>query len=169
MLAARGGAGRTPEHRDALAGAGARTGCAPADVPQEWSLAFAARLAGGGAADEALSVLERVREQGPPSYELAFNLAGVHLLRGDPARALAGDDAAISLRNPIRCEALRQAAALAERQGELERSLSYWIRAKKLAPDDPEILLGFGRICLKMDLLDDAEPALTQRRRVEAG
>ena len=39
------------------------------------------------------------------------------------------------------------------------------MRAKKIAPDDPEILLGFGRVCLKMDLLDDAEPALTQGRQ----
>ena len=102
-----------------------------------------------------------MREQGSPSYELAFNLAGVHLLRGDAARALDAYDAAISLK-PESMDALRQAATLAERQGELERSLSYWIRAKKLAPDDPEILLGFGRICLKMDLLDDAEPALRE-------
>ena len=58
--------------------------------------------------------------------------------------------------------ALRQAAGIAEQQGELERSLSYWIRAQKLAADDPEVLLGFGRVCLKMDLLEDAEPALTE-------
>ena len=51
---------------------------------------------------------------------------------------------------------------IAERLNELERSLSYWIRAKKLQPEDPEILLGFGRVCLRMDLLDDAEPALTR-------
>ena len=108
-------------NRDALAGL-ADDWLRLADVPQEWSLAFAARLAGGGAADEALAVLERVREQGSPSYELAFNLAGVHLLRGDPARALDAYDAAISLK-PESMDALRQAAALAERQGELERSL----------------------------------------------
>jgi tetratricopeptide (TPR) repeat protein len=132
-----------------------------ANVPQEWSLAFATRLAAGGAADEALAVLDRVREQGTPSYELAFNLAGVHLMRGDPVRALAAYDAAISLQ-PDSIAALRQAGALAERQGELERSLSYWIRAKKIAPDDPEVLLAFGRVCLKMDLLDDAEPALSK-------
>lgn len=61
--------------------------------------------------------------------------------------------------------ALRQAAVIAERRGELERSLSYWIRAKKLAPEDPAVLLGFGRVCLKMDLLDDAEPALANAAR----
>jgi tetratricopeptide (TPR) repeat protein len=131
------------------------------NVPQEWSLAFATRLAAGGAPDEAFAVLDRVREQGTPTYELAFNLAGVHLMRGDSARALAAYDAAISLQ-PDSIAALRQAGALAERHGELERSLSYWIRAKKIAPDDADVLLAFGRVCLKMDLLDDAEPALSR-------
>ena len=36
------------------------------------------------------------------------------------------------------------------------------MRAKKVDPEDPEILLGFGRVCLRMDLLDDAEPALVK-------
>ena len=58
---------------------------------------------------------------------------------------------------------------VAERQGELERSLSYWVRAKKLAADDPEILLGFGRVCLKMDLLEDAEAALFRAADMKPG
>ena len=67
-----------------------------------------------------------------------------------------------SLRIQTSVPALVQAAGIAEQQGELERSLSYWIRAKKIEPDNPEVLFGFGRVCLKMDLLDDAEPALTK-------
>ena len=43
--------------------------------------------------------------------------------------------------------ALRLAAGEAERNGELERSLCTGCSAKKLAPDDPGILLGFGRVC----------------------
>ena len=100
---------------------------------------------------------------GPPSYELAFALGGAHLVKGDPAGRSRPTTRPLRLK-PDSLAALRQAAAVAERQGELERSLSYWMRAKKIAPDDPEILLGFGRVCLKMDLLDDAEPALTQGR-----
>ncbi len=96
-----------------------------------------------------------------PSYELAFNLAGAYLLKNDPARALEHYDAALALK-PDSVPALRQAAAVAEQRGELERSLSYWMRAKKVDPEDPEILLGFGRVCLRMDLLDDAEPALVK-------
>ena len=85
----------------------------------------------------------------------------MYLLKNDRVAALESYDQALVL-NPTSVPALRQAAGIAEQQGELERSLSYWIRAKKIEPDNPEILFGFGRVCLKMDLLDDAEPALTK-------
>ena len=130
------------------------------------SIAFALQLADGGLAGEALAVLKHARAAGPPSYELAFNLGSAYLLNDEPASALDAYDEALVV-SPDALPALRQAAAVAERQGELERSLSYWIRARKLAPDDPEILLGFGRVCLKMDLLDDAEPALEKAARLE--
>ncbi len=119
------------------------------------------RLATEGDAPAAIELLERARDGGPPSYELAFNLAGAYLLNNDPTRALEHYDAALALK-PDSVPALRQAAAVAEQGGELERSLSYWMRAKKVDPENPEILLGFGRVCLRMDLLDDAEPALVK-------
>jgi tetratricopeptide (TPR) repeat protein len=130
------------------------------EIPQSWSIKFALLFADEGVAAGAIAVLERAQKVGPAVYELAFNLGGAHLLNNDPARALEAYDAALALRSDS-LPALRQAAAIAERQGALERSLSYWIRARKIEPDDPEILLGFGRVCLKMDRLDDAEPALT--------
>jgi tetratricopeptide (TPR) repeat protein len=130
------------------------------DVPQEWSVRFALLLANEGVVSEAIDILERAKQISPPSYELAFNLGSAYLLKGDSARALEAYDVALGL-EPGSIAALRQAAATAERQNELERSLSYWIRAKKILPNDPEVLLGFGRVCLKMDLLDDAEVALT--------
>jgi protein O-GlcNAc transferase len=123
------------------------------------SIAFGVLLATEGRATEAIDILERAGRTGAPSFELAFNLAGAYLLNNDPTRALEAYDRALALK-PDSLPALRQAATIAERQGELERSLSYWIRAKKVQPDDPEILLGFGRVCLRMDLLEDAEPAL---------
>ena len=130
-----------------------------------WSMKFALLLANGGVVAEPIEILEGAKQAGPPSYELAFNLAGVYLLKKDMARALEYYDEALSV-HPDAVPALRQAAGIAEQQGELERSLSYWLRAKKIAPNNPEILLGFGRVCLKMDLLDDAEPALTQAVRM---
>ncbi len=144
---------------------------------QAWSIKVALLLVNAHAIPEAISVLEQARTLGPPTYELAFNLGGAYLLQNDLAHALDAYDLALSLR-PGAGEgskaddtdagvmpALQQAAVIAERRGELERSLSYWIRAKKLAPEDPAVLLGFGRVCLKMDLLDDAEPALANAAR----
>jgi tetratricopeptide (TPR) repeat protein len=131
------------------------------DVPPAWSVSFAETLVKGGLVAEGIDVLERAGKAAPSSYELAFALGGAYLVKRDPARALEAYDRALAVK-PDALAALRQAAAVAERQGELERSLSYWMRAKKLAADDPQVLLGFGRVCLKLDLLDDAEPALTQ-------
>jgi tetratricopeptide (TPR) repeat protein len=129
-------------------------------VPHAWSVRFAQLLAEGGLVAEAIGILERAAQTGL-SYEVAFALGAAYLVSDDPGRALDAYDQALSL-TPGSLPALRQAAAIAERQGELERSLSYWMRARKIEPDDPEILLGFGRVCLKMDLLEDAEPALTR-------
>jgi tetratricopeptide (TPR) repeat protein len=138
------------------------------DVPPAWAVSFAELLVKGGLVAEGIDVLERARKDEPSSYELAFALGGALLVKGDLARALEAYDLALGVK-PASVTALRQAAAAAERQGELERSLSYWMRAKKLAADDPEILLGFGRVCLKMDLLDDAEPALVRAADMKPG
>ena len=132
-----------------------------ADVPQQWSVFFALVLIQGGAVQEGIDVLEHAKRTAPASYELAFDLGSAYLVNRDLTRALAAYDEALIVR-PDAEQALEQAAATAEQQNELERSLSYWMRLKKLRPDDPAILLGFGRVCLKMDLLDDAEPALTK-------
>ena len=125
---------------------------------REASIAFALLLGAEGLAAESIDILERLRRRAP-SYEITFNLAGAYQLNNEPARALDAYDEALGLK-PDSLPALRQAATIAERRGELERSLSYLIRAKKIEPDDPEILLAFGRVCLRMDLLEDAEPAL---------
>ena len=132
------------------------------------SVSFAELLVEKGRVAEGVGVLERARRAQPSSYELAFALGGAYLVKGDRARALEAYDLALAAM-PGSVTALRQAAVVAEKQGELERSLSYWMRAKKAAADDPQILLGFGRVCLKMDLLDDAEPALTRAAEMKPG
>jgi tetratricopeptide (TPR) repeat protein len=131
------------------------------EIPTDWSIKFALLLANGGLTGEAIDVLESARKTSAPSYELSFNLAGLYLLNNNPTLALNQYDAALAAK-PESLPALRRAAMIAEKQGHLERSLSYWMRAKKIEPENPEVLLGFGRVCLKMDLLDDAEPALTK-------
>jgi tetratricopeptide (TPR) repeat protein len=138
------------------------------DAPPAWSAAFAERLVHGGLVGEGIDVLERARKADPSSYELAFALGSAYVMKPDPTRALEAYDAALDLK-PDSVAALRQAAVVAERNGELERSLSYWVRAKKLAADDAQTLLGFGRVCLKMDLLEDAEPALERAAALKPG
>ena len=131
------------------------------NVPTDWSMKFAVLLAKEGVVPEAIEILEGVQQRGEASYELAFNLAGLYVLKKDFARALSSYDQALSV-NTEALPALQQAAGIAEGRGELERGLSYWMRAKQIEPNNPEILFGFGRVCLKMDLLEDAEPALTR-------
>ena len=138
------------------------------DVPTAWSIKFALLYADEAAGAEAVAILDRAKALGPVTYELLFNLGGAHLLNGDAARALEAYDLALA-RKPDSLEALRQAAATAERHGELERSLSYWMKARKLAANDAEVLLGFGRVCLRMDLLEDAEPALAAAAALRPG
>jgi tetratricopeptide (TPR) repeat protein len=153
--------------RDEAAMLGAHWNRLP-NVPQAAAIAFGLLLVQEGVIDEGIAVLEHAKQTGPPSYELTFNLAGAYLMRKDTARALEHYDAALSL-SPDSRDALRLAAGVAERNGELERSLSYWLRAKKLTPDDPVVLLGFGRVCFKMDLLEDAEPALAKAASLKPG
>jgi tetratricopeptide (TPR) repeat protein len=138
------------------------------DATSAWAVSFAQLFVEEGLVAEGIDVLERARTADPSSYELAFALGGAYIVKGDPGRSLEAYDRALALR-PASVTALRQAAAVAERQPELERSLSYWMRARKLSPENPEILLGFGRVCLKMDLLDDAEAALTLAARQRPG
>jgi len=132
-----------------------------ASVPPTLSTRFAVLLAREGVLPEAIDILEQAKQDGSPSYDLLFNLAGVYALNNDPEHALENYDLALKIQSDS-VPALHQAAIIAEQRGELERALSYSLRAKKLQPQDPEILLDFGRVCLKMDLLEDAEPALTQ-------
>jgi len=136
------------------------------DAPEAATIQFAQLLLQGGALAEGIEVLERAKGSGPSSYDLSFTLAGAYALHGEPARALECYDRALTLQ-PQSLQALRQAAIVAERNNELERALSYWVRAKKGEPGNPDILLGFGRVCLKMDLLEDAEPALIAAARLK--
>ena len=111
--------------------------------------------------DESASLLEKAVALDPSLVGAHLSLAQIYTLTGQAARALDTYDRVLD-RQPEAIVVLRQAAVLAEAQQSLERSLSYWLRAKKLTPDDPDVLLGFGRVCLRMDLLEDAEPALTR-------
>jgi tetratricopeptide (TPR) repeat protein len=53
-------------------------------------------------------------------------------------------------------------AQIADRQDNSEKALAYLVAAKKLAPEDSEVLFEFGKVCLERNLVDDALPALAK-------
>ena len=108
---------------------------------------------------EAAGILERLKREGFSSYEVAFNLAGFYLLENDLAKASENYELAVKL-NDRSVAALRQVARIAEQKGELEKALSFLIRAKLEAPNDPEVLLSFGTAALRLELIEDATKAL---------
>ena len=133
---------------------------APSD---ESSLEFANVLARNAMTIEAKEVLEdsETRNTARPSFPFALRLGEAYLSLGLLERADQNFQLALSLDSTCgTCN--RNLAQVAERQGNTEKALAYLIKAKQQAPEDPEILFDFGKVCLQRNLLDDAMPALAK-------
>ena len=128
-------------------------------VPREWTLKFALALSRGGLNSDAIEVLEAVKREGLANFDVAFNLAGFYLLENDLGKASENYESAVRFDDQS-VPALKQVAAIAEKQGELEKALSFLIRAKLEAPEDAEVLLSFGTVALRLELIEDATKAL---------
>ncbi len=128
-------------------------------VPREWTVKFALALSRGGLNRSAVEVLEGVKRDGLANFDVAFNLAGLYLLENDFGKASENYELAVDFDDQS-VPALKQVAAIAEKQGELEKALSFLIRAKLEAPEDAEVLLSFGTVALRLDLIEDATNAL---------
>lgn len=115
---------------------------------------------------QALEVLEKAKNGGAVSYDMAFALANLYLSNDDLAAAFESYEAALSL-NPSCTECLLQLAKIATRQKDPEKSLAYLIKAKRLQPTNAEILFEFGKTCLELDLPDDAISALQTATRLQ--
>ncbi len=137
-------------------------------VPAAWAIKFALALSDGGLTDEPIQILEHAKSQGLASYELAFNLAGLYLLAEDLPRASQNYEWALTF-NDRSLPALRQTARIAEKQGELEKALSFLIRAKLEAPGDPEVLFAFGTVSLRLEFIEDSTGALEKAARLRPG
>lgn len=108
---------------------------------------------------EAIALMERARAAGPSLFELEYNLGSAYLHSEDLSRAKERYKAALDLQ-PDSVPTLQQLAQIAGTQNQNEEALSYLIRARKLAPDSPDVLYAFGWTCIKMHLADDAIGAL---------
>jgi len=134
-----------------------------AETSDDAALDFATTLMANGMRPEATSVLEQEekRLEAHPQSSVALRLASAFSALSVFDRAESSAQLALSL-DP-QCIACYQALAqLAERQNNSEKALSFLVKAKQLAPQDPEVLFEFGKVCLEGNLLDDALPALSK-------
>ena len=115
------------------------------DIPPDLSMKFALVFAREGVASQAIDLLNAIRKKGPPSYELAFNLAGAYQLEERWALALASYDEALTFesygasRVATGCEycgAARTTRACARLLDE----------GKEDRTDNPDILEGFAEL-----------------------
>ncbi|PWT96056.1 MAG: hypothetical protein C5B55_00530, partial [Blastocatellia bacterium] len=115
---------------------------------------FALQLAGGGLVDEALEILGQGRRD---SFPIMY---ATGVINGGAKRYDAADSAlsAALILKPDDVQTLRAIARVARARGELEKSLSYLVRARKLAPDVSGVLYDFGATALQMNLYLDALP-----------
>ena len=128
-------------------------------VPRQWSLKFALTLSRGGLNPEAIRLLEEMKSEGLADFDVAFNLGGFYLLENDLERASENYELAVRFDDQS-VPALNQVATIAEERGELEKALSFLIRAKLEAPDDPDVLFLFGTVAVRLELIADAIAAL---------
>jgi tetratricopeptide (TPR) repeat protein len=131
---------------------------APSD---DASLEFGDLLQASGMEAEAKTVFEaaEMRIAAHPSPALALKLGNNYLALGILDRAEKNSELALSLAPD--CTACDLTLAqIAERQENSEKALSYLVAAKKLEPENPQVLFEFGKVCLERNLVDDALSAL---------
>jgi tetratricopeptide (TPR) repeat protein len=157
------GTGRLAEARALLADWERLSG-----VPPSWTVKFALTLSKGGLNPRAIQLLEGLKRDGLSSFEVVFNLGGFYLLENDLGKASENYELAVRM-NDQSVPALKQVAMIAEEQGELEKALSFLIRAKLEAPDDPDILFSFGTVALRLELIADATAALEKGLELRSG
>jgi tetratricopeptide (TPR) repeat protein len=125
-------------------------------APPDMAAAFAAVFAEHKLFDDAIEILETAkRGSSSPSFALLYNLGASYYQKGERVRAEESYLAALSLK-PDDVATLRALASIARAGGDLEKSLSYLVRARKAMPDSPAVLYDFGWTALNMNLLYDA-------------
>ena len=133
------------------------------DPSHEATLDFGSILLLHGLKEEATKLFrdEEVRLGDHPSAPLALKLGNAFLSLGLFDEAEKNSELALSLA-PDCVACYRTLAQIADRQDNSEKALAYLVEARKLSPEDPEVLFEFGKVCLERNLVDDALPALTK-------
>ena len=134
-----------------------------ADPSHESALDFAGTLVANGMQPQAIAVLEEqeTRLAQHPQPDIALKMANAFLALGRLTNAEINAERALSQKPD--CPACYLTLALAaEHQENTEKALSYLVKAKQLAPEDPDVLFQFGKVCLERNLLDDAIASLSK-------
>jgi len=133
------------------------------DPSDQSALDFAATLVAHGMKPGAIAVLEEqeTRIASHPQADAALKLANAFLTLGRFTNAEINAELALS-HHPDCLACYLTLAQVAERQENTEKALSYLVKAKRLAPEDPEVLFQFGKVCLERNLLNDALTALNK-------
>lgn len=129
----------------------------------EIALDFSGTLLVYGMRPEATAVLEKQEQRmaSRPRPDMALRMAEAFAALGLLEHA--ENNAQLALSQKPDCAACYQMLAqIAERQSNSEKALSFLVQAKRVAPQDPQVLFEFGKVCLERNLLDDALPALSK-------
>jgi superkiller protein 3 len=134
-----------------------------ADPSDEAALDFGSTLLVYGMKDGAAEVFEQeeTRAATHPRSSVALRLGNAFLALGLLDRAEKSSQLALSTA-PDCIACYQSLAQIAERQDNSEKALAYLVAAKKRAPQNPEVLFEFGKVCLERNLVDDALPALSK-------
>jgi tetratricopeptide (TPR) repeat protein len=129
----------------------------------EAALDFGSTLRVYGMRDEATRVFqdEETRLEARPTPSLALRLGNAFLSLGLLDQAEKSAQLALSLA-PDCIACYQTLAQIADRQDNSEKALAYLVAAKKRAPEDPDVLFEFGKVCLERNLVDDAFSALSK-------
>lgn len=133
------------------------------DRAEDLTFDFGSTLLAYGMKADATQVFEgeEARVTAHPASSGALKLANAFLNLGLLDHAEKNAELALTLN--VDCIACYETLAqIAERQDNSEKGLAYVVAAKKRAPDDPEVLFEFGKLCLERNLVADALPALSR-------
>ncbi|MFN2532448.1 MAG: tetratricopeptide repeat protein [Pyrinomonadaceae bacterium] len=138
----------------------------PGKTPPEIAATIASAFAQHGLVDDAIEILEAANSGTEPSFPLLFNLGATLYQKGERRRAEESFRAALEI-EPNDVPTLRALANIARANGELEKALSFLVRARRIAPDSAVVLYDFGWTALNMNLVYDALSALDQLHRMK--
>lgn len=125
---------------------------------------FAVTLAKAGLNDEALSFLEAAFRQTPASFPLLYARGVINATLKRYGDAEVQLTSALAIR-PDDVSTLRALARVARATGNLEKSLSHLMQARRVAPNSAAVLYDFGVTTFEMNLLLDALPVFEQLHR----